>query len=303
MGIFEERMDNKKDSVKKKGRIGGMYHSKKKDGPRTWVRFVKDRIYKKNQMFLAVFIGAVGTGKSYACLSFAKEIDPTFNIERVVFSFEELNELLKIEGNDKIKKGSCIVFEEVGIGVSAKSHQSITNKMFSFLLQTMRHRNIILLMNLPMFTFLDLSSRKMLNGVFEMTEIDRNKKLSYAKPFFFQMNQYKEKIYKKYLKEVTEDNFINKIKKISFELPDKELSKKYEIKKSEFTNKLYNDIGYAIKKYNKKQNANLTSRQEEVVGLLKSGMSIKEVSEELGISQAATYKHAESIRKKHVVLK
>ena len=106
-----------------------------------WVRYIHQRI-KQNKNFLGFISGPTGSGKSWSSISIAEQLDPTFTDERIVFSGIEL---MKLINSDKLKKGSVIVFEEAGIGMSNKNWQSTINKMLNFLIQTFRHRNFVLI--------------------------------------------------------------------------------------------------------------------------------------------------------------
>ena len=70
-----------------------------------WVR-------KKNAGFIVT--GATGSGKSWFALKLASDLDPTFNVERVVYNTEAFLKLL-VEGDSKgkLKPGCAIVFDEV----------------------------------------------------------------------------------------------------------------------------------------------------------------------------------------------
>ena len=63
---------------------------------------IRKRLKKTNQNFLGVICGQTGSGKSYSALTICKEIDPSFDIDRVTFTPEQFMELLN---SGKLKKG------------------------------------------------------------------------------------------------------------------------------------------------------------------------------------------------------
>ena len=199
-----------------------------------WVKYFKQRV-RKNKNFIGLVMGPTGSGKTYSALSIAEQSDPNFNIKQVVFTGKELMALMNSE---KLKKGSVIVFEEVGIELDASKWQSTANQMIKYLLETFRHRNFILLMTTPYMGYLAKGGRMLLHGVFETQSIDVNKKTCKLKPMLLQYNSRRDKTYWKYLRVKTEDG-IKPLTRWNVPLPSPELIKKYEERKSEFTKQLY----------------------------------------------------------------
>lgn len=243
-----------------------------------WVAYIHERI-KKNKNFIGFISGQTGSGKSWASLSIAEQIDPKFNIERVVFNGLELMELIN---SDKLKKGSVVVFEESGVEMNNRNWQSVTNKMLNFLMQTFRHRNFILIMNSPYMDFVDASTRKLFHAEFKTEGINMKEKKTLLKPLLMQYNSRNQKFYYKYLKQITDKGII-RIEGWDVIRPSKELVNAYEKKKREFTDKLNRNIMDELlaEKYKKeKKNKNhLTDNQKEVLQLLREGHNIDEIAE------------------------
>ena len=128
---------------------------------------------KYHNFFLDSGIVSHNSGKSYCALSMAKQLDKRFTMDNVVFTPEELMNLVE---SDKLKKGSVIVWDEAGVGISHRSWQSQTNKLINYLLQTFRHRNFILIFTSPHLDFIDASTRKLFHAQFQTKEIDYGKK-------------------------------------------------------------------------------------------------------------------------------
>jgi len=217
-----------------------------------WISYIKSRI-KKNKNFLGFISGQTGSGKSWSSLSICEDLDADFNIDRVVFSGLELMNLIN---SDKLKRGSAICFEEVGVEISNKNWASVTNKMLNYLIQTFRHRGFILVMNSPYMDFVDSATRKLFHAEFQTTGINFNTAECKLKPHLIQYNGRIRKFYYKRLKVIKPEGIIPvdlwKVKK-----PSDNLIKDYEQKKREYTDNLnkriYEELQDVHDKRNKKR--------------------------------------------------
>lgn len=107
------------------------------------------------------------SGKSYSALELARDIDPYFSTDRVVFKAEDFIRMSK----SGLPPGSVIIWDEVGVGMSAREWYSIQNKVVSYVLETFRRDNLILIMTTPNIGFIDKKVRALLHGFAET--IDR----------------------------------------------------------------------------------------------------------------------------------
>ena len=72
-----------------------------------WITYIRQRI-RKNKNFLGFISGPTGSSKSYSSLRICEELDPEFNVDRVVFGGLELMNLIN---SGTLKTGSAVVFE------------------------------------------------------------------------------------------------------------------------------------------------------------------------------------------------
>lgn len=212
-----------------------------------WIRYTKQRI-KKNKNAMYFIGGPTGSGKTFCSLRIAEELDPEFDIDRVVFNGVELMDLIN---SGKLRKGSVVVFEEAGIEMSNKNWQSTINKMLNYLIQTFRHRNFILIFNSPYMDFVDASTRKLFHAELITMGIDFNKNQVRLKPQMLQYNARNKKFYYKYLRVITQ-NGVLPIKVWRVDKPSSSLLKEYEKKKSAFTTQLNKKIYEELKNANEK---------------------------------------------------
>ena len=90
------------------------------------------------------------SGKSTLGLQWCKYIDPTFNLDRVVFTPEEFREAIY-----KAKKGQAIMFDEAFTGFSSRAALSGVNKTLISLMMQIRQKNLFIAIVLPTVFLLD----------------------------------------------------------------------------------------------------------------------------------------------------
>ena len=216
------------------------------------VEWIKNRI-KKNKNAILIFNGPTGSGKTFGAISIAekiaKEFGTNFNInDNVDFKFTNLLKKTMLEQN--MKPGTPFVFEEVGAfgsGSASREWQSQANKFFFSFMQTTRHRNQILILTCPHFSFLDAGTRSLVHMQIEMTGINPRKKVSYCKPYAIQVNSRTGKFYFKFLR-LSVGNKKVKFKILEIQLPSEQLLKDYEIIKTKYTTELNKSIMEKVKK-------------------------------------------------------
>lgn len=253
---------------------------------------IKLRLMNRNQNFLACVTGPTGSGKTYATLTIAESLAELTGVSfpkdasNVVFNSSEFLALI----NSKPPKGTCIVFDEAGVGYNNREWQSVGNKLMNYLMQTFRHRNYCVIFNMPDFNFVDLAARKLFHARFETLLIDYKNKQVFLKPFFLSVNQATGKQYNKYFR--TRGNGFSltygKIMQLRCNMPSKELVEAYERKKSEYTTKLNEEIEKELGNL-KKDEKNITAIQAQVLFGKKLGMSDNDIASKLGKSQAQIY--------------
>ena len=197
------------------------------------IKKVKNRLIKRNKNWLCVVCGATGSGKSYSAMRLAELIDPTFTIDRVVFSSDDFMRVL----NNGMKKGQVLLWDEAGVGLSSREWYTIANKAINYVLQTFRHMNIGLIMTTPDFSFLDSQTRKLFHHYIETVGIDTSKNRVQVKFMKVSFNPRFGKEYFQY------ERFNRKaIKRLNISKPSKLLRKKYELKKKHFSKSLRDDV-------------------------------------------------------------
>jgi len=198
------------------------------------VENIKKNLSKKRNYTIAA-VGRVGTGKSYSSLKVAKTLQPSFTINNVVF---DIPTLLEKVHNEEVKAGEVLIFDEAGISASNReSYMNKFNKAMSFLMQTWRHRQIVLIITVPDIAFIDAGTRKMFDAIMECKEVIKSRRVVRVNWKFLQSNVQSGKIYFHNPKTTNMETIQVEIGK-----PNVKLINQYEKKKKEFTTELYKDL-------------------------------------------------------------
>jgi len=219
---------------------------------------IKNKLHHRNQNHTILILGPPGAGKSWASLRIAELIDPDFSAEQIVFHPKEFMQLIN---SGKIKRGSAVVFEEIGISMDARSFASLSNKMLSYVLESMRHRNFCLIISTPDAAFLDINARRLICSIIEMKKMYETLGYSVAKYKNVQVNPMTGKSYKKLIRYRTKSGVITAISSVRIHKPSDALIEAYEKRKSEFTHKLYKDIEQSLDDIDKRKQVQPTVRE------------------------------------------
>jgi len=264
------------------------------------VNYMHSRI-RKNKNFLQAVCGHTGSGKSYWAVGIGAVAHKAmtgldFNIDQCVFSGKELMALIR---SNVYPPGSVFIWDEIGVGLSAREWHSVGNKMIGFLLQTFRHRNYVVLFTTPDYSFIDSQARKMIHSYAEMATIDRIANRGIAKVYMMQTNKRSGKVYYKYLR-VKLGNQMVKIARIGVPLLPQPLRDEYENKKTDFTDKLNRRIEKELDKINPDEDKvkPLTEIQQRVVNYHEQGYSVLQTAKQMDIDQSTVSHYRRLIRKK-----
>jgi hypothetical protein len=122
--------------------------------------------------WVGISTGRTRSGKSYSMLTLCLAIDPNFTVDNVVFSAQEFITLLK---SGKLQRGSMILWDETGVGLSSREWYSILNKSINYVLQTWGYNNIGLVLTVPHFSFVDVQTRKLCNAEIHTVKLVKSK--------------------------------------------------------------------------------------------------------------------------------
>jgi hypothetical protein len=260
--------------------------------------------FNKNRNVLLAVTGSTGSGKSYSCLRMCElwykhRFDKAFPIENVCFS---ITEVMKRLNSGELKRGELIIIEEAGVLLGSLDFQQRIQKLFTYVLQSFRSLNIGLILNLPVLSMLNKNCRLLLHGHMITERIDYSQNKCYLKCMLHQLNQQSGKSYWKFPR-VVHKGFSVAVNNFGFELPEKELTNKYEKLKLKFVSGLNEEYLNELQKQEdevtkKLARNNLTNVEQNVYNLIQSGLKVKEIAEKLDVSPKAVYFTKERIEKK-----
>ena len=209
------------------------------------IQYIKDRVENRNKNFVMLFVGATGSGKSLSALRLAEMLDDTFDIQRVNFKAKDfmntINGLVERSEKGEVIKGKVIMWDEFGVEHNAREFMTISNRVINYFFQTSRHLNLIVIMTVPLLSFIDSATRKLMHGVAEMQGINMREKTATVRVKMIQTNVMTGKEYPKYLR-YRKKNRLYALRKIKVNMPSPELRGAYEIKKKQFTTQLNKEI-------------------------------------------------------------
>lgn len=145
--------------------------------------------------------GKPGSGKSEGAEKIAQKISEinglTHNIVKNT-TFTPLQFANRYNDVEEVPQGSVIIFDEAGVTFNSRDHFDAGNKVFSKLLQIIRHRGLLVIFTAPDLSFIDTHGRKLLHWWFETDKINKSQGICYMKPKIVELQQMTGKIFYPY---------------------------------------------------------------------------------------------------------
>lgn len=188
---------------------------------------------------MCVVTGKVGSGKSLSSITWALANDPTFNIDRVVFTPNDFMKLVK-ESPEKTK-GKFVVADEIGSWMPSRDYMTLTNKLLSLVLQTFRYKRIGVIWTVPQLRQVDINIRTMADALIETQYVNRNKQYVVSK---YKDIQFHSQINKNYMifPVVSTEKGRAKVTETDIGRPPRELEEAYLEKKEAHMDKFYQEV-------------------------------------------------------------
>jgi len=243
-----------------------------------------------------IFIsGPQGSGKSWSAIALAQAVlrktGVPFSIKNTVF---ETHEFFKTYNNKlRTPEKSYILFEEIGVNASSKDALSKTNKILMKVSQTVRYRQLLLILTAPDISFVDKTLRKQLHFMLETEKMDRKNGYCYLKPFIVKNIQRTGDIHYVYPK----NNDGNQVTQVRIGKLDKQTADAYEKRQRQYKDALSIEAAEELQAIKEQQlvqkKVPLTQRSNyiEYDLLRKKGLSQKEAYEKVGLSRPTARKY------------
>lgn len=197
-----------------------------------------NRLHYRNSNLIAAFYGLPGSGKSYSALRWAWDLDrdvngePRFSVDKVAFTRHEFLQLLR----QRLPKGSCIVWEELGVGegINARKFWREENQKISYVIQTFRFQNLATFFTVPAKAYVDIQVRQLVHLTVEMAGVDEVNRVALGKVKWSHLDALSGKVFSKFARlwgpAVAQSGhfYNNKVRFVRFVMPPKDLVKAYE---------------------------------------------------------------------------
>lgn len=272
------------------------------------VQYIRSRI-KRNKNCIIFIVGPVGSGKSYAGLALGEAVDPIreikdkktgkivktgFDISRVAFTSNTFLELVA----KNYPPGSCIMFEEAGVGAGARRSMSSVNVAMSHAFQTIRSRNHVIIITVPSMGFVDKHVRTVSHLLLLANSIDYEKEISYFKIYALLQSNFKTKIYTPHPVMRLGNGRRAKLTHIGFSKPSVTLLRAYEKGKYKFgTNVLLE--GKKKIDLDPDHDINLTPTEKKIyTAITRWDLKPNKIAKQLDTSTRNIYAHITEMRRK-----
>jgi ABC-type dipeptide/oligopeptide/nickel transport system ATPase component len=208
--------------------------------------YINHAIFKRNSNFMLLVTGAPGSGKSFSCLAIAQKLDPEFSVDRIVKDANQFCDMISNPAKYGLRKGSVIVFEEVGVNMNARDFQSVKNKMMSFITQTFRYQNLIVLFNSPHGAFVDINLRRLIHANLDVSHHDN--KYGYAQFSFNVPDHLTGQVHQRpmMMRDLDTGQTVT-LRRVKIQSPTKDLAHAYEIMASQFKGEIADNARAKVK--------------------------------------------------------
>jgi len=257
-----------------------------------FLAYFRKRI-KHNKNCIIAIVGETGSGKSYASLRLAEQLDPKFNVNRIAFKAEEFLNLLEQD----LPSGSAIVFDESGVAWQSRNFMSFMNKALSYALQTVRFKNHYLILTVPDLSFIDAQGRKLLHMLMVTQRILRKKKVVRIRPYIYSMNYRQARDPFTITPKVVIGDKIIKIRDIEVGMPSLKLRRRYEDRKLKYINALYSAARDELDG-GKAKEFPLSDKHRIFFELDKAGLTTLQIAKQMGIGLTRGYSMRQELRAK-----
>jgi len=279
-------------------------------GEKAWITYMNNQIYKKNNCINAVFTGIPGSGKSWAMLSMAEQLDPNFTLEGNWFfkagpMMAAIKEYYFGEGADP-KPGKIWCLDEGGIDLNNMSFHDAINRGLNAFFQTARHRNYIFLMSVPYLRFISKGVRTLMTTHCKAEGWTKDSETILV-PRVMEYNGDLDKNYRKRLIVRSPKGGMSYCNKTHLPKPSARLVAEYESMKKEFTGNLFEDISASINAYEGEEKTKaakaagkvrLSHNQEVVFNCVKEGKSLESLEASHGLKLANSRSVLSGLRRK-----
>ena len=136
-----------------------LYKQIKDPVTKKWFHHVWLMAHRYKYGWSQVFTGMPGSGKTMSATQYAELLSPPgeFTADNVAFTPKGYLDTL-----ENLKPGQPVVWSELGVGLPSRRWHSLSNILISQVIQTMRIKKPIVLMDVSDLSFIDVQARKLI---------------------------------------------------------------------------------------------------------------------------------------------
>lgn len=215
------------------------------------------RMHRYNQMFSAVIVGPPGAGKSWLSIAIGELLDrtledvPRMNLKHVTFGATEFADVVK----ERMPAGTVVIIDDAGLTAYSREAMALAVRNISKIFQSIRFKNLCIILSLPSFLMLDKTIRRLINAYIEVTKVDRKTQTTYFKYMRIESSAYGDKVYRKYpvfMRKVRHPDgtlLTHRVKRTRFAMrkASDEILDAYEKKKERFMEQTYKQYADEIR--------------------------------------------------------
>jgi len=248
-------------------------------------------LVRHNKHCIYSIVGKPGSGKTYGAIDFA--IKWQFKINKKIWNVRD-NLCLDAQSFyklvDKAEPGSVIIFDEIGAmtGMNSRKAMSSENVALSSLFQTIRSRNLIIILTTPNFGYIDKSLRELIDFNLTAESIDYKLQTCKFKTQQLQVNEIKAKIYYHFPRVWLRNKGKMLMPHIYSGIPPKEQTEAYEEMKFAYQDKLNKIIQGQLKRMSDKESGinQLKGKERLAFEMYEQKVPFLEMYEKLGVGSS-----------------
>ena len=249
------------------------------DNPRLFLDLIQMRRERKKDSII-IIVGERRSGKSYAAIKLAENIDKEFDVQKDLF-FEPIEFLKRFNTIEN----KAIVLDEASEHIDRRSWWDIQNKIFSSLLTREGYRQNVIILTFPVLTDLDQRAIRLSSHLITMFGVNFEKSVSYGMAYRLKMFQLHGK------------TFPNQIQLVGFNQGSEKNLKIYGQMKMDWNKKVSEQNIAVLEEIENPQNYEKLFPKEFYIDAFKKGLIDTDKAREILQRMRFSHEHIELILK------
>ncbi len=264
-----------------------------------WIaRRLWERIHRQNTNAMVGVFGLPGTGKTYTFVRIAELVDPTFSLDRIVFTVPDLIHI--INGPPKLPRGSAILFDDTSRGANSRKWHTNPNQALSDIGNTFRFEGYLVGATARISGDIDSQYRELFHLLLEVKKRDLISKTIQVKPMIPSMDTARGKTYWHYPRVLVPGRGYARMTRLDihpsrFQTGPNLTWPGYERKKADFMRAHYHTLERVLRE-EEKMGGSIPAWARRALAMLNEDHSQRAIADELGISQPAVSQLLKKIR-------